>query len=51
MMNVINKLIGKSESSKYESIGKNLSLANGLFIRDSYYDRIKTEHINILKEK
>jgi len=49
--NEINKLIGKSEPSKYESFGKNLSLANGLFIRDSYYDRIKTDYINILKEK
>jgi len=47
----INKLVGKSEPTKYESFGKNLSLANGLFIRDTYYDRIYEEFINLLKEK
>jgi len=47
----INKVVGKSEPTKYESFGKNLSLANGIFIRDTYYDRIYEEYINILKEK
>jgi len=47
----INKLVGSSEPSKYESFGKNLSLANGLFIRDSYYERIRTSYIDLLKEK
>ena len=49
--NEINKLVGSSEPTKYESFGKNLSLANGLFIRNSYYERIKTTYIDLLKEK
>jgi len=47
----INKVIGNDKLTKYESIDKNLSLANGLFIRDSFYDYVKTEFIDTLKEK
>jgi len=47
----INKVVGNEELSKYTSIDKTLSLANGLFIRDTYYERIKKSYINILKEK
>jgi len=47
----INKLIGNTELSKYESIDDNLSLANGLFIRDIYSEFIIAKYINTLKEK
>jgi len=47
----INKVVGNRELPKYTSIDKNLSLANGLFIRDIFYEDIITEYINTLKEK
>jgi len=47
----INKVIGNKELSKYESIDKNLSLANGLFIRDIYYNYVLKEYISTLEEK
>jgi len=47
----INKLVGNTELPKYTTIDKNLSLANGLFIRNTYYDHVKTEYITTLKEK
>jgi len=47
----IHKVIGNLELPKYESIDKNLSLANGLFIRDSYYERVIKEYISTIKEK
>jgi len=49
--NEINKVVGNEELPKYTSIDKVLSLANGLFIRDNYYERIKKSYINTLKEK
>jgi len=47
----INKLVGNAELPKYTTIDKNLSLANGLFIRNTYYEHVKTEYITSLKEK
>jgi len=47
----INKVIGNKELSKYENIDKNLSLANGLFIREIYSEYIITKYIDTLKEK
>ncbi|OUM59774.1 Non-catalytic module family DOC2 [Piromyces sp. E2] len=47
----INKVLGNAKLTKYESIDKVLSLANGLFVRDSFYDYVKTEYIDTLKEK
>jgi len=47
----INKIIGNTEPSKYTNIDNILSLANGLFIRDIYYEYVITEYINTLKEK
>jgi len=47
----IKKVIGNTELTKYTSIDKNLSLANGLFIRDTYYEYIKELYLNTLKEK
>jgi serpin B len=46
----INKLIGNTQLSKYTSIDDVLSLANGLFIRDTFYDYINPNYINTLKE-
>nr|AAR97890.1 cellulosomal serpin precursor [Piromyces sp. E2] len=47
----INKVIGNAELPKYASIEKVLSLANGLFVRDTYYENVRTEYIKTLKEK
>jgi len=47
----INKVLGDSSISKYTNIDEVLSLANGLFIRDSFYDYVYEEFINTLKEK
>jgi len=47
----ISKLIGNSKLPKYESIDNTLSLANGLLIRDKFYEYVKTEYINTLKEQ
>jgi len=47
----INKVLGNIELPKYTSIEKVLSLANGLFIRDTYFETVKEEYINTLKEK
>jgi len=47
----IKKILGSTELPKYANIDEVLSLANALFIRDSYYDSVKTEYINTLKEK
>jgi len=49
--NEINNIIGNSTLIKYTKNDKNISLANGLFIRDSFYDDISTKYINTLKEK
>ncbi|KAG4108271.1 cellulosomal serpin precursor [Neocallimastix lanati (nom. inval.)] len=46
----INKLIGNTKLSKHISIDEVLSLANGLFIRDTFYKYINTNYINTLKE-
>ena len=47
----INNLVGNDDLPKYSSIDKNLSLANGLFIRDTFYEYVKEKYINILKEE
>jgi len=47
----INKVLGNIELLKYTSIEEVLSLANGLFIRDTYFETVKEEYINTLKEK
>jgi len=47
----INNVAENIKLPKYSNIDKCLSLANGLVIRDSYYETVKTEYINTLKEK
>jgi len=47
----INNTVGNSTLTKYENIDKVLSLANALFIRDTYYKNVKTEYIDTLTEK
>jgi len=49
--NEINNVIGNSKLSNCSSIDEYLSLANGLFIRNPYYNYIKLEYKIILKEK
>jgi len=47
----INKVIANLNLPKYSSIDKNLSFANGLHIRDIYYNGVVESYINTLKEK
>jgi len=47
----INNVIGNIELPKYTNIDNYLSLANGLYIRNRYYNFVKKEYINILKNK
>ncbi len=45
----INSVLGDYKSSKYNN-NDNMSLANAMFIRNTYKDNIKSEYINKLKE-
>ncbi|OUM66610.1 Non-catalytic module family DOC2 [Piromyces sp. E2] len=47
----ISKVLGNSELTKYDNIDKVLSLVNGLFVRNSFYNFVKPEFIDSLKEK
>jgi len=47
----INQAIGNIELPKYTSIDERLSIANGIFIKDIYFENVNTEYINTLKEK
>jgi len=47
----ITKVIGNRRLTKYNNIEEHLSLANGLFIRDSYYEYVLSEYIKTLDEK
>jgi len=47
----INEVIGNKKLNKYTNLNENVTLANGLFIRDIYYELVKTEFINTLKEE
>jgi len=47
----INNVIGNRELTKYNNIEEHLSLANGLFIRDNYYEYVLPEYIKTLDEK
>ena len=47
----IDKLIKDIGLTKYENIDNVLSLANSVFIRDTYKDKVHEEYTNALKEK
>jgi len=47
----INNVVGNKDISKYSNIDKILSIANGLFIKDDFYDYVKPEYINTLNKK
>lgn len=47
----IERIIGELNLTKYNNIDKTLSLANGLYIKDTYSREIKEEFKNILSEK
>jgi len=47
----IDKVIGNTKLYNYTNIENNLSFANGIFVRDKYYNNVKTEYINTLEEK
>ncbi len=47
----IDDLIGDKLPTKYKNIDKVLSLANSIFIRDTYKEYVLDEYINTLKEK
>ena len=46
----IDTLIGKYEAKKYDN-NENMSLANALFVRDSYKPNILTEYVDVLTDK
>jgi len=47
----ISNVVGNEELTKYSSIDNNLSLANGLFIRDKFYPYVLKSYIKTLKDK
>jgi len=47
----IKKVIGDRILTKYASIGENMSFANGLFVRDTFYDLVLPSYMDTLKEK
>ena len=47
----ITKVIGTNLPTKYENIEKVLSLANSVFIRDTYKEYVKDEYISTIKDK
>ena len=47
----IEKALGNQNLPIYQNIDKVLSLANGIFIRDTFKNKIKKEYINILNNK
>jgi len=47
----INKIIGNNKPPKFTNSDNNIKLANGLFIRDAYYNLVKANYINILKDE
>lgn len=44
----IDNFIGNEKVTKYENIGKNLSLANSVFIRDTFSSNVKEDYKNLL---
>ena len=44
----IDSLIGNEKVTKYENIGNNLSLANSVFIRDTFSNNIKDDYKDLL---
>ena len=44
----IEKVTSNLSLTKYQNIDKNLSLANGLFIKDTFYSRVKPEYSSLL---
>lgn len=47
----IEKVIGDLDLTTYDNISKRLSLANGLYIRETYSDLVKDEYIETLEDK
>jgi len=47
----IDNLLPEKELTKYENKENILSLANSVFIKDTYKDKVKEEYINALKNK
>lgn len=46
----LDSVIGKYKARKYEN-NKNMSLANAIFIKNDYKDKIKSDYVNTLKSK
>jgi len=47
----INKIIGNNKPPKYPNSNTDIKLANGLFIRDVFYNLVKANYINTLKDE
>ena len=49
--NQIENVVGNLNLPNYKNIDKTLSLANGIFIRDTYYSKVKQTYKDILVNK
>lgn len=47
----IEEVIGEQKVTEYNNIDKKLSLANGVYIRDTYANKVKEDYKKILNEK
>ena len=47
----LDKVLKDLELTKYKNYKKNLSIANGIFIRDTFKKNIKKDYVNILNKK
>lgn len=47
----IEEIVGNSNLPTYSNIENTLSLANGIFIRDTYYQYVKDDYKNVLESK
>ena len=47
----IEEIVGSSNLPTYSNIENTLSLANGIFIRDTYYQYVKDDYKNVLESK
>ena len=47
----LDTLLGEYNTNKYVPIEGHLGFGNSLFIRDTYYDKVENDYINLVKEK
>ncbi len=47
----LDEILDGVDLNHYQSVGEQLSFANGIFIRDRFKDSVKEEYVNLLKSK